>query len=107
MTDISPTAGCRYRPADIAAWEAEIELVRPFFSIVKGRMSGRYVMTADLRAATGNPKAILRKATIIGGKGTRVRDDIDELMLQVFVETCRLPRPDGKTSIDLIKEWLA
>jgi len=92
--------------ADIAAWEAEIEMVRPFFSIVQGRMPGRCVMTADFRAATANPNAILHKAISIGGRQTRERD-IDELLLRQFVECCRIRRPDGKTSIDLIKEWLA
>jgi hypothetical protein len=92
--------------ADIAAWEAEIEMVRPFFSIVQGRMPGRRVMIADFRAATANPTAILHKATVWGGRQTR-ECDIDELLLREFVECCRLRRPDGKTSIDLIKEWLA
>ena len=92
--------------ADLAAWNAEIDLVRPFFSIVQDKESGQYVLTADLRAATGNPKAILRKAVMIGGKQTRERD-MHELLLSQFVECCRIRRPDGKTSIDLIKEWLA
>jgi hypothetical protein len=79
-------------------WQAEIDLVRPFFTVARER--GQQIMRCDLRGKTGNPKAVLRVAV------QALPPMTDEHHLRTFVDCCRVPGPDGKTAIDLIKEWL-